>query len=102
MKMPPRSIFEDEGRNNIDKRSCLGGGATKRAAGEEPEEDLSGLPEHLDWRKHHPPVVTPVKNQGQCGSCWTFSTTETLESAWALAGYGLIELAPQQIVDCSP
>merc|ERR1711991_1079916 len=39
-------------------------------------------------------------NQGQCGSCWAFSVTEEVESMWALAGHPLIELAPQQIVDC--
>jgi len=45
-------------------------------------------------------VVTPVKDQGQCGSCWAFSTTESVETAWAEAGHPLISLAPQQIVDC--
>ena len=33
-------------------------------------------------------------------SCWAFSTTENIESVWAIAGNGLVELAPQQIVDC--
>jgi hypothetical protein len=45
-------------------------------------------------------AVTPVKNQGQCGSCWAFSTTESVETAWFMAGHTLDELAPQQIVDC--
>jgi len=45
-------------------------------------------------------VVTPVKDQGQCGSCWAFSTTESVETAWAMAGHTLTSLAPQQIVDC--
>jgi len=59
----------------------------------------SALPSSFDWRNNGS-VVTPVKNQGQCGSCWAFSTTENIESVWALAGNKLIELAPQQIVDC--
>jgi len=44
--------------------------------------------------------VTPVYNQGQCGSCWAFSTTEAIESAWFLSGKKLAKLAMQQIVDC--
>jgi len=54
----------------------------------------------FDWRNHTPAVVTAVKDQKQCGSCWAFSATETIESAWALAGNAIAELSPQQIVDC--
>jgi C1A family cysteine protease len=59
----------------------------------------TALPASYDWRNNGS-VVTPVKNQEQCGSCWAFSTTENIESVWAIAGNGLVELAPQQIVDC--
>jgi len=45
-------------------------------------------------------AITPVYNQGQCGSCWAFSATETIESYWFLAGNQLTQLAMQQIVDC--
>jgi C1A family cysteine protease len=45
-------------------------------------------------------AVTPVKDQGQCGSCWAFSTTEAVETSWFQAGNKLPVLAPQQIVDC--
>jgi len=41
-----------------------------------------------------------VYNQEQCGSCWAFSATETVESYWALAGNQLTELSMEQIVDC--
>jgi len=56
-------------------------------------------PQTFDWRSRSG-VVTPVYNQGQCGSCWAFSATEAIESRWALAGHGLVELSMQQIVDC--
>jgi C1A family cysteine protease len=44
--------------------------------------------------------TTPVKDQGQCGSCWAFSTTETIESANLMAGKSVKPLGPQEIVDC--
>jgi len=58
-------------------------------------------PATFDWREHN--AVTPVKDQGQCGSCWAFSATEAIESAWILKGHATpstVDLAPQQIVDC--
>jgi len=56
------------------------------------------LPTSFDWRNQN--AVTPVYNQGQCGSCWAFSTTEDIESQWFLAGHTLTQLSVQQIVDC--
>jgi len=52
----------------------------------------------FDWNSKG--AITPVKNQGQCGSCWAFSATETIESYWFLAGNTLTALSPEQIVDC--
>ena len=58
------------------------------------------LPPSVDWRQTEG-VVTAVKNQGQCGSCWAFSATETMESLYALAtGETAPILAPQQLVSC--
>jgi len=45
-------------------------------------------------------ATTPIYNQGQCGSCWAFSTTESIESMNFLAGNTLTSLSMQQIVDC--
>lgn len=59
------------------------------------------LPASLDWRDQN--VVTPVKNQGGCGSCWAFSTAETLESHIAIATKQAPALySPQEFVDCAP
>jgi len=59
---------------------------------------VPNLPTSFDWSSKG--AVTPVKNQGQCGSCWDFSATETIESVCYLAGYPLTALSEQQIVDC--
>lgn len=52
----------------------------------------------VDWRTKG--AVTAVKDQGQCGSCWAFSTTEAIESYNFLAGNKLLELSAQQITSC--
>ena len=44
--------------------------------------------------------MTPVKNQGQCGSCWAFSTTSCLEGAWFLPTDNLLPSSEQQLINC--
>jgi len=92
--------FQDSGRVmkiklQADARSCLAHGVTA---------DFSSLrgqdiPTSFDWRTKG--VVNPIQNQGQCGSCWTFSTIAVIESAYAIKTGKLQKLSEQEIVDCS-
>jgi len=69
-------------------------------------EESDALPTYWDWRYNATDgvavgqVITPVKDQQQCGSCWAFSATESIEAAWVIAGNKQAILGPQQIVDC--
>lgn len=55
--------------------------------------------ESVDWRKSF--KVSSVKNQGDCGSCWAFSSVGAVESAWAIKHNTLYNLSEQELIDCS-
>lgn len=57
------------------------------------------LPESFNWVDQG--KVTPVKDQGTCGSCWSFSTTGSIESAYWIQKGKEVLLSEQQIIDCS-
>jgi C1A family cysteine protease len=56
-------------------------------------------PASVDWRSTAG-VVNSVQNQQQCGSCWAFSATASVESRWAIKSKTLLKLSEQQLVDC--
>lgn len=58
----------------------------------------SALPKSVDWRARG--KVTPVANQGQCGSSWVFGAVGAIESAYAIGTGTLVPLSVQQVVDC--
>ena len=60
----------------------------------------SNLPKNVDWREAG--IVSAVKDQGHCGSCWAFASTATIESAVAKASGLLFDLSVQQIAMCAP
>lgn len=61
--------------------------------------DPNVIPDEFDWSQQDG-IVTPIKDQGDYGSCWAFGSSATMESAWAIAGNKLEKISVQQILDC--
>jgi len=64
---------------------------------------VSQLPDTVDYRTANPAILTPVKNQGGCGSCWAFGAVETMESYVKIQNKSVTMpvLSPQNVVSCA-
>jgi len=92
---------EEEFKNLLGYKKSFSATTAARQSFSKPYEFKNlAVPHTIDWRQQG--IVSPVKDQGQCGSCWTFATAETVESQWALATGQLPVLSEQQILDCTP
>merc|ERR1719217_1609960 len=78
-------------------RTMTGYNALQKPKFSETVLDASAAPDSVDWTTKN--AVTPVKNQGQCGSCWAFSTTGSVEGVNAIATGKLQSFSEQQLVN---
>ena len=103
-------------KKGLDKGSAFRSRAAKEAAAEETaseevmkradmkerSSEKKALPASMDWRNYaNGGIVSPVKDQAQCGSCWSFAATEAIESHIAMQTGTLLTLSPQEFVDCA-
>jgi C1A family cysteine protease len=88
------------GMDNIEFRNYLGLSNVRKSSRNRMvlEQLETSIPSSINWLDKN--AVTPVKDQGQCGSCWSFSTTGALEGAYSIKYGNLLSFSEQQLVDC--
>jgi cathepsin L len=90
--------FADQTAEEFSRWAC--GMNVSKVVENVPEVEVgASVPAEWDWRQHG--AVTQIKNQGQCGSCWSFSATGSTEGAYFLGKGRLVALSEQNLVDCS-
>jgi hypothetical protein len=80
------------------RRGCAAG-SPPRARRFDESLDTRVLADSVDWTEQG--AVTAVKDQGRCGSCWSFSTTGSVEGAYQIAGNPLTSFSEQMLVSCA-
>ena len=88
------------GRTHHNQQGPLYTSGTIKSTGREYVRSGKPIPASVDWRKQG--VVTAVKDQGHCGSCWTHSAAQAMESLYAIKTGLLYDLSQQQLTSCVP
>lgn len=65
-----------------------------------PQRPRSAGASRFDWREFN--ILTPVQNEGSCGSCWAFAAAAAFESSYRMRNDRRIDLSEQELLDCGP
>merc|ERR1719230_574011 len=87
--------------NEAEKASYRGRIPKAAKTGETVKLNTLNVPESVDWRTGDQVCVNAVQDQGQCGSCWAFSSVVSIEGAHCVATGTLLKFSEQQLVDCA-
>ena len=100
-----KGINQFSDQTEVELNRMMGSGAVKsqrRSGSVKAQLGNAPLPREVDWRNVRPSILTAVKNQGHCGSCWAHGAVESVESYVALATGNLFVFSTQQVTACAP